>query len=385
MRRVVVTGIGLITCLGKGRDSLIDAIMEGRSGISDVTLFPTAGYRACMGGQIKHVPIEENNRGRTFLKHAVDEALDDAGVTTMDRLELFIGTIHGSLDLWEQSCLSNFTDVRAMESIPSWKIHEGLFGNRAESVKVYTISSTCTSATSAAGLALYTIRAGRSDFALVAGVEVLTSFVYAGFSSLNALSPTLCRPFDKDRDGLVLGEGSAVLAFEEFERARRRGANIYGELAGFSMSTDGKYLTAPDPTGKGLAQCIESALKNSGVGQDSIDYLSLHGVGTVPSDRMECVAVRKVFGAGAAKIPASSIKPMIGQTNGAGGAIEAATCLLCMKHGIIPATLNHREPEAEFRAFDFVANEPREKKVKASLSVNNAFCGGNTALVFRSV
>ncbi|OPY03822.1 MAG: 3-oxoacyl-(acyl-carrier-protein) synthase 2 [Syntrophorhabdus sp. PtaB.Bin184] len=385
-RRVVATGIGVTTCLGAGRGSLVEAIAEARSGISDVTLFPTARYKAHIGGEIKHMPIQDGNRVKTFLSYVVNEALQDAGITgPLGDLELFVGTIHGSLDIWEEWYGSRGNAPCDVDAIPPWRLHEGLFDNVAERVHLHSVSSTCTSSSAAAALAVQSITAGRTGLAVVAGVEALTSFVYGGFNSLNALSPTACRPFDRGRDGLVLGEGAAALVLEDLEAARRRGADLYGELAGLAMTTDGKHLTAPDPAGTGLARCIGLALKNARVEPESVDYLNMHGVGTVPSDRMECVAVRRVFREAVSRIPMSSIKPMIGQTNGAGGAIDAAASLLCIKHGRIPATLHHLEPEPEFKGFDFVSREPRQKKMKTVVSINNAFCGGNTALVFRSV
>lgn len=384
MRRVVVTGMGLVTCVGVGKSSFLKAIENSKSGLSHITLFDTDRYRSHVGGEVRDITIHENNRARTFLRYALEDALRDAGLSQpISHIDLFIGTTHGSLDLWERYYDTQFVSDGGME-FPLWRLAEDI-DLPAEDIKIQTISTACTSSTIAAGMALWCIRSGKSDVAIVCGVDVLSSFIFAGFDSLRALTPTLCRPFDRKRDGLVLGEGAGVLVMEDLRYAIKRGVDIYGELAGFSISSDARNITAPDPAGKGATTAIKNALKDGRTDYSDIDYINLHGTGTIHNDRMECMAMRSVFGDIISQLPVSSIKPVIGHTSGATGVIEAALCLLSIKYGIVPATLNHVEPELDFKDFDFVPGQARQAEIRSALSINSAFGGSNAVLLFKKV
>lgn len=392
MRRAVVTGIGLVTCVGTGKAPFLSAIENSRSGLTPLSLFDTGDYRSHIGGEVKGMPVEGNNRARTFLKLAIEEAIMDSGLSNnlsnnlandLRHIDIFIGTAAGSLDLWERYYGSQFTSDDGKE-FPLWRLSDNI-DLPAEDVRIQTISTACTSSTIATGMALWSIRSGKTDVAIVCGVDVLTNFIFVGFDSLRALTPTLCRPFDRDRDGLVLGEGAGVLIVEDSGYAVERGANIYGELAGFSLSSDASNIIAPDPAGRGAAIAVRGAIKDGKTDYEDIDYINLHGTGTAHNDRMECMAMRAVFGGGASQIPMSSIKPIIGHTSGAAGAIEAALCLLCIKYGVIPGTLNHIEPEPDFKDFDFVAGQARQRKVRRALSINSGFGGSNAALLFKDI
>lgn len=386
MNRAVVTGIGLLTCAGAGKQPFWNAVIDGRSGISQISLFDTQKYRSHQGGEIKGLEMKCGSRARSLLSKAVDEAITESGLPdALEYLEAFVGTTHGSLDVWERYYRDGSSRLDTNMGFPLWKVSQGLFDNLADKTRVRTISTACTSSTVACGLALGSIRSGRTDVAIVAGVDILTEFLFAGFDSLRALSPSLCRPFDRNRDGLVLGEGAGVLILENHETALKRGANIYGEVAGFAMMSDAKHITAPDPSGKASAFSAVGALMDAGVDCSEVDYVNLHGTGTVHNDFMECMAMRTLFGDAVSSIPLSSIKPVVGHTSGAAGVIEAALCLLSIRNGIIPQTLNHREPNAEFSDLDFIADGARQRHVRNALSLNSAFGGNNAALLLRNM
>ena len=228
-------------------------------------------------------------------------------------------------------------------------------------------------------MALRSIRWGMADIAVAGGVDTLSAFAFSGFSSLRALAKDTIRPFDRGRNGLVLGEGAAVLVLEDKEAATRRGAKIYGTVMGYASRADGRHLTAPDREGRGLAAAISGALKDAAL--TNVGYINAHGTGTLYNDAMETRAIKLAFGKAAYETPISSIKSMIGHSFGAGGALEAAACLLAIKNGIMPPTINYTTPDPDCD-LDYIPNKARHNRIHTALSLSAGFGGQNAAIIF---
>lgn len=374
MRRVTITGYGVVCALGQGKELLAKALAEGRSAVAPVTLFDTGVCRCHTAAEVAAGGRDILDRTGQFIELAVTEALADAGLTRgSQRIAVFQGTAHGPFDLWLRG-------GNACAAQPA-RLGETTWSSLADLDSVITLTSACVASTWAAGLALNAIRRGEADLALVVGAEGLTDFLFRGFDALRLLTQTRCRPFDMHRDGLVLGEGAAVLVLESEDAARRRGAPIRAELAGFGAAADASHLTAPDISGKGAAAALAHALDDANVAK--IDYINLHGTGTTHNDRMELNAFRRVFQNEAATIPVSSTKAMTGHTSGAAGAIEMAICLAALEQELIPPTVGLEEPDPACKGLDLVEGESRHHRCNTVASLNSAFGGNNAALVLR--
>ena len=248
-----------------------------------------------------------------------------------------------------------------------------------------TIMTACSSSATAIGYAGDLIRLGRAEVAIAGGAEGICRLTYAGFNALRATSPELCRPFDQNRKGLNLGEGAAVLVLELESRARARGADILGYLAGYGVTADAHHMTAPHPEGDGAARAMRAALDDAKLSPDVVDYVNAHGTGTPHNDAAEVAAIRRVFGDRAHRLPVSSTKSMVGHTLGAAGAVEAVACLLAMRGGYLPPTVNLETPDPAFGSDnipDFIPRVAREARPNVILSSSFAFGGNNTVLVF---
>ncbi|MBU0701894.1 beta-ketoacyl-[acyl-carrier-protein] synthase family protein [bacterium] len=393
MERAVITGIGLITCVGKGKEIFWKSIMEGKSSISEVTLFDTSKYRNRLGGEIKGIDPEIQDRAWYLLSSAAKEAVSDAGIELKEvkegRVQIIVGTAHGELIMWGNyyDALRENDEVKAEELchyFSPWTLSKRLSQDFGIKSLTITTSTACTASTIALGLALNKIRRREADVVIVGGVDVLSEFIFAGFDSLRALTLSVCKPFDKKRDGLILGEGSGVLIIEGISHALKRNAKVYAELAGFGTYSDAVHLTAPDRRGRGATLSLSAALKDAQVKPEDISYINAHGTGTIYNDRMECVAIKKIFEEYAYKIPISSIKPVIGHTSGASGVIEAALCALCIQDNVVPPTINFEEPMLDFE-FDFVPGKYRETLVTITASMNSAFGGSNACVVLKEL
>jgi len=385
MNKAVVTGIGLVTSAGIGKESFFNSIQEGKSGISKITLFDTSRYFCKEAGQVKDI-TDTSDRAYTFLKKATDEALIDADIEKTSlangNAKLFTGTTHGSLIDWENW-------YRKIDPPDSWGLALEDLSIRCQRAlglknRGLTISTACTSSTIALGLGLLAIRNNKADISIVGGVDVLNEFIFAGFHSLRALTTTCCKPFDKSRDGLILGEGAAVLVIENLDYAKKRNAKIYCELKGFSACSDARHFTAPDLTGEGIYRCIKNGLQDADVKVEEVSYINAHGTGTELNDRAECIAIKKLFGKYAFSVPVSSTKPILGHTSGACGVIEAALCALCIERCFIPPTINFEFPEKDF-PFDFVPRKGRKKFLDVAISTNAAFGGNNACIVLKRI
>jgi 3-oxoacyl-[acyl-carrier-protein] synthase II len=393
VRRVAVTGLGVVSALGPDVASFEAGLRAGRSGIGPLTLFDPTGFRATLAAQAPEPapPVDPErlahaSRPDRFGLQAAFEAVRQAGLDARALADaaLVFGTGTGGLTSTEEL-------VRAGDGPPSLLIpHQpasvtdlvarylGIHGPRT------TIMTACSSSATAIGYAGDRIRLGHADVALAGGAEGLTRLTYAGFGCLRATAPgdEPCRPFDAERKGLTLGEGAAVLVLEELERARARGANILAILAGWGITADAHHMTAPHPEGDGAARAMTMALADAQLAPDAVGYINAHGTGTPHNDAAETLAIKRVFGARAPSLPVSSIKSMVGHTLGAAGAIEAVASVLALVGGFLPPTVHLRTPDPAF-GLDFIPGAARDVRVDALLSSSFAFGGNNTVLAFR--
>jgi 3-oxoacyl-[acyl-carrier-protein] synthase II len=396
MRRVVVTGIGLLTPVGTGKEQFWSALIAGRCGIGPVTSFDTSAFPVHLGAEVKDFeperfvlrrPPDEMGRGSQLAIAAARMALHDAGIDLdgLDRARVGVsmGTTSGEPQLVER-----YNDIRksqGLEAIPGeipprYPCHvipsnvAIEFDLRGPCVMIPTA---CAAGNYAIGYGFDSIRAGRTDLMLAGGADPFSRITYMGFARLGAIAPDRCQPFDKNRKGMVPGEGAAVLVLEPHDTARARGARIYAEVLGYGVSCDSHHMTAAHPQGDGAMRAMSMAMRESGVDIGQIDYISAHGTGTPTNDRVESIAVRRLFGERSDAVPMSSIKSMIGHTMGAASAIEAVACALALDTGVVPPTINYeeRDPECDL---DYVPNQAR--RINPRVVLNNAYAfGGNNA------
>ena len=396
---MVVTGIGCVTALGNGRDSTWAGIREARCGIGPMTLFDVSGYRTQTAAQawefdpsqtVPKATRRRSSRADQLADAAASEALADAGINDSDRnsIAVVLGAGAGGMleaegfhrallaGTWRGRRLSSLVSHSPSAATDFVALRQRLGGPRA------TISTACSSSATAIGYAADLVRSGHAPLALAGGAEALCHLTYSGFNSLRAVDPGHCRPFDKNRAGLSLGECGAMLLLEDADRARSRGATIYAEVAGYATSGDAHHMTAPDPGGGGAVRAIQGALQDAELSAGDVDYVNAHGTGTPANDSAETLAIRGALGKRAEEIPVSSSKSQIGHCLGAAGAIEAVITALSIHAGFIPATvgLETADPACDL---DFVPGRPRAGTIRAALSNSFAFGGNNTVLVFR--
>lgn len=401
-RRVAVTGLGVVSALGPTRADFWDALCQGRSGIGPIEGLDTSAMAARNGAQIRGFDPAVHFSARDLLLLdrfaqlsvlAAREALADAGPAWSDALRersaIVTGCAMGGQGTQENTFEACFARGRMRLhplSIPRVMSHAGaaqiatefqLFG------PMYNVSTACASSAHAIGQAFWLVRSGVSDLAVCGGAETPFSPVYLqAWEALRALDPTTCRPFSRDRRGTILGEGSAMLVLEDLDRARARGARIYGEVTGFGMSSDAYHITQPSELG--AVRAMRMALRDAGQAADEVDYVNAHGTGTELNDRVESGAIRAVFGPAADRLWVSSTKSMHGHVQGGAGALEMAATLLAMHDGIVPPTVNYTEADPDC-ALDVVPNESRKRRIRAALSNSFAFGGTNAVLALRSL
>ncbi len=394
-RRVAVTGIGVIAAPGSTRTSFWESLREGRSAIRPMTLVPEGALRFPNAAEVREFRasdyMEEKDadlldRFAQFALIAAREAVAESELSGA-RTAVVTGTSSGgrtsedrefhSLYAEGATRIHPLTIARTMSNAGTSRIalEYGITGPS------YTVSTACASASHAIGQAFWMVRNGVVDAALAGGSEAPFSMGFLkAWEAMRIVSPDTCRPFSRDRKGLILGEGAAMLLLEPLDHARARGAKIWGEIAGFGMSSDAFHLTLPLPAG--AARAMRSALEDAGVAPDAIGYTNAHGTGTQANDVTETQAIREVFGAHADKLPVSSTKSMHGHALGAAGALEAAATLLALHDGLIPPTVNFTEADPAC-ALDVVPNAARPASIEWALSNSFAFGGLNAVLVFR--
>ena len=406
-RRVVVTGMGLVTPLGTGLEKTWKALCAGKSGIARITRFDPTDYPCQIAGEVPDfdpaafIEKKEIKKMDLFIHFAVGAAqmaVDDAGLKVTgenaDRVGVYIGAGIGGLPAIEHyhkillekgpDRVSPFFIPMVIINLASGQVAIRLGARGPNSCAV----TACATGNHCIGDAFRLIQRGDADVMLAGGTEAaITPLGVAGFAAARALSRRnddpahASRPFDRDRDGFVLGEGAGVVVLEELETARRRGVRIYGEVVGYAMNSDAHHITAPPDDGEGAVRCMEMAIKGAGVSKDEIGYINAHATSTV-ADKVETQAIKGVFGDRAYRIPVSSTKSMTGHLLGAAGGVEAVFSLLAIHRGVVPPTINleHPDPECDL---DYVPGRAREATVKVALSNSFGFGGVNACLLFK--
>jgi 3-oxoacyl-[acyl-carrier-protein] synthase II len=408
-RRVVVTGLGLVTPLGTGVAKNWEAVTAGRSGIKPIDRFPNVeSYASRIAGLVTDFRAEdfiepkEIKKMDRFIHYAVGAAtmaMEDSALKIDPEFAESVGVIIGvgmcgldTLEVTKEALLAGGPRKISPFFIP--KVISNLapghvairFGAKGIN---WTPTSACASGTHALGEAFHLIRRGLQDAVIAGGAEAaVTPLGVGGFAAMKALSTRndeperASRPFDKDRDGFVIGEGSGVLILEERERALRRGAKIYAEVIGYGSNGDAHHMTAPAPEGEGAARCMRLALKDAGLAPNEIDYINAHGTSTEYNDANESTAIKTVFGEHAGRLAVSSTKSMTGHLLGAAGAVEGVYSTLALHHGVIPPTINYETPDPACD-LDYVPNQARKAEMKAVLSNSFGFGGTNACIIFR--
>ncbi len=406
-RRAVVTGLGVVTPLGRAIEVFWDRLVRGESGIGPVTLFDVSGFRVQFGGQVPWDPEKENianakevrrlDRYAQFAIAAAIDAVADAGIEFPKedpyRCGVAIGSGIGGLNEFEsqhERLLTKGVDKVSPFFIPKLLLNiasghvSTMFGAKGTNIAAATA---CASASNSIGSALRAIQYGDADVMLTGGSEAaLTPMGLAGFQNMRALSfrseapQQASRPFDADRDGFVLSEGAGVVVLEELEHAQRRGARIYGELTGYGASGDAGHITQPDEEGSGASRAMTMALRDAGLAPDAVEYINAHGTSTPLGDAAETVAVKRVFGPHAKRLALSSTKSQLGHTLGASGGIELVVCALTLNRGVIAPTINLETPDPVCD-LDYTPRVAREANIRIAMSNNFGFGGHNASLI----
>ncbi|SJZ54856.1 beta-ketoacyl-ACP synthase II [Selenihalanaerobacter shriftii] len=406
--RVVVTGMGVISPVGSGLDNYWSNLIAGKSGIDNVTNFDAEEFNSQVAGEVKdfdpkdYMDRKESKRMDKFAQFAVAAAkiaIEDSDLEINDsnaeRAGVLVGSGIGGMETFESQAkrliergpnrVSPFFIPMMISNMAAGQvsIHTGAKGPNTTTV------SACASGTNAIGDAFEIIQRGDADIMITGGAEAaITPLSYAGFCSMKAMSTRndepqkASRPFDAERDGFVMGEGSGILILEKLESALERGAKIYAEVSGYGMSGDAYHVTAPDPQGEGAARSMQMAIDNSGLDLADINYINAHGTSTPQNDKLETMAIKSIFGDYAQDLVVSSTKSMTGHLLGAAGGIEAIASVLAIKEGVVPPTINY-ENEDEDCDLDYVPNQSREVDVNAALSNSLGFGGHNATLIFK--
>lgn len=423
-RRVVVTGMGMVTPIGKDVESTWQALLEGRSGVGPITLFDSATFPTRIAAEIHNFDLSDYlddvdkwpplSRNSVFALAASQMAMKDAGIDaqtpSLDRARfgVYFGAGEGQQD-FPHFCAAVHSGVQnglvhtdnfignGLHIMDLWAESEQDPGTPTAHVAAfanaqgpnYTCLTACAASSQAIGEAFEQIRRGDADIILSGGTHsMIHPFGITGFILLTALStrnddPTKAsRPFDSDRDGFILGEGAGVVVLEELEHAQKRGAKIYGELIGYGSTADAFRITDSHDEGRGAIACLKEALADAGIQPEDVNYINAHGTSTEVNDKIETLAIKKALGEAAYKIPVSSTKSMMGHLIAAAGAVEAIICLLAIRDEVMPPTINLENP-SEDCDLDYIPDKPRQGKVNVALSNSFGFGGQNVSLILR--
>eukprot|EP00752_Nemacystus_decipiens_P007348 g6573.t1 len=409
-KTVVVTGLGVVSGVGTGVDSFWKGLLEGESSINRIESFDPERFKCQIGSEVKDFDAREyftakksirsNDRVTHFAVAATKLAIEDAGVdvaASADRCGVMVGSAFGGMDTFEKQTLN--LETKGPGKVSPFTI-PALLGNTAAGVIAietgaqgpnFGIVSACATATHCLGEALQAIQEGEADVMIAGGAEAaITPLSFAGFCSMSAMATghndnpkAASRPFDTDRSGFVMAEGAGVLILESLEHAQSRGARIYCEIAGYGASGDAHHITSPEPTGRGLSNALERALRSAGMAKEDVTYINAHGTSTNYNDKFETMAIKNTFGEDLAKdIYVSSTKGQTGHALGAAGGLEAIVCAKAIQTGELPPTINYEtpDPECDLRIF---GEKVKVDKVKGALSSNLGFGGHNGVVAFR--
>lgn len=398
-RRVVITGLGIVSSIGQGVKAFSEGLKAGKSGISPIQSFNTEGFSHFLGGEVRDFTpaawlqrLDPAHHGRSshFAAAAARMAVADAGIDPADlprsRCGTIIGTTDGESQLvdrltaeWVEKGPQQMTPS-LMCQVPANQLAISVnreFGLHGEALSILTA---CAAGNYAIGYAFDLIQAGEADHMLCGGADSVCRKTFAGFYRLGAVAPLACQPFDKNRKGILTGEGAAILLLETLENAQKRGARIYAEVLGYGLSCDANHMVAP--AREGIAACMRRAHQNAGIRARQVDYISAHGTATVLNDKTEVAAIGDVFGD---KLPPiSSIKSMLGHTMGAASALAAAACSLALYQGFLPPTINFEEADPDC-AIDCIPNQAREAELRIVQNNGFGFGGNNAVLILGNV
>lgn len=406
-RRVVITGLGAITPIGKTVKETWEGIENKKCGIDKISLFDATGYKTSLDAEVKNFDPSEYfevkqskrlDRSSQFAMIAAREAFKDSGMTSentqLDRVGIFISSGIGGLRTIQQQCEINCTKSHsrvspmfipmAIANMPAGNIAIEL-GLKGESISIVTA---CASSTHAIGEAYRTIKHGYEDAIITGGTEASICEVgVAGFENMKALSNSMDKtrasvPFDKERNGFVMGEGAGVLVLEELEHAKNRGAKIYAEVIGYGATSDAYHITSPCPDGEGGAKAMKRAIEDANIKPEEIDYINAHGTSTHLNDFTETLAIKKALGEASKKVKVSSTKGNIGHLLGAAGGVEAVICVKAMENKLVPPTINYKEKDEECD-LDIVPNEPVQKDMNIIMSNSLGFGGHNASIILK--
>ncbi|MDP8265873.1 MAG: beta-ketoacyl-[acyl-carrier-protein] synthase family protein [Candidatus Aceula meridiana] len=398
-KRVVVTGLGVVSSIGIGWQDFWKNLLAGKSGISKIESFDTSKYDRHYGGEVRNFDpcqfidrrkVNQMGRASQMAIAAAKLAIKDAGLTVKslpkERTGVCLGTTMGEPQILEEAIINSMPQGRLKADSISALTYpsNSITLNVSHELKICKDSllfgNACSAGNYATGYSYDLIRKGEARMMLAGGVDAFSMIAFTGFHRLLAMAPEKCQPFDKNRKGMMLGEGAGMLILESLESAQKRKANIYAEILGYGLSCDANSMTAS--ASEQILKATRKALKNSAISPDQVDYISAHGTGTKENDSAECRAIFDVFGQRSKKIPISSIKSMLGHTLGAAAAIEAVVCCLSIKKGKIPPTTNFTTKDEECD-IDCVANKAKNHKVKTALNNSQAFGGNNACLILR--
>jgi 3-oxoacyl-[acyl-carrier-protein] synthase II len=409
-RRVVVTGLGLITPVGNTVMDTWRNIVAGVSGVSEITHFDTTGFSVRIGGSIRGLDLEQyiskkdQRKMDPFIHYGLAagiQAVEDSGIPDTDadphRIGVAIGSGIGGLPGIEKA--THTLMEGGPRRISPFYVPSNIINMISGHLSIrygfkgpnFAIVTACTTGTHNIGDAARIIEYGDADVMVAGGAEMASCpTCLAGFANAKALSTRndepekASRPWDRERDGFILSDGAGAVVLEEYEHAQRRGAKIYAEVIGYGMSADAYHMTLPAQDGEGAAYCMQNALRNAGINAEEVDYINAHGTSTPAGDAVESQAIKRVFGDHAYKLAVSSTKSMIGHLLGAAGGVEAVFCVLAMRDGVAPPTINLDNPDPECD-LDYVPHEARRMEINTSLSNSFGFGGTNGSLIFRKV
>jgi 3-oxoacyl-[acyl-carrier-protein] synthase II len=396
-KRVVITGLGVVSSIGIGWKEFWDNLLKGKSGISPLTAFDTKNHFTHNGGEVKGFKPEQfipanhlkfMNRATQMALASAKLAVEDAVFASDDLASHTVGVSNGTTLGAAQaiedvdSMLINKQDLRKelFYQMPTHTAPSAIAKEFKCTGPNFMFSTACAAGNYAIAYAYDLIRLGKADIMIAGASDGISRIEFTGFNQFSAVAPERCQPFDKNRKGMILAEGAGMLILESREIALRRNASIYAEVVSYGLSCDAHHMT--NAAVEGIAKCMNKAMSGAGISVEDVDYISAHGTGTLTNDRAECAAIKQVFGPRYKMIPVSSIKSMLGHTMGAASALEAIACALAIKNNIIPPTINFETPDPECD-IDCVQNQARKHTVRIALNNSYAFGGNNASLVLK--
>lgn len=408
--RVVITGMSVVSPIGIGMKSFEEALFEGKNGIGKITLFDASSYRSQIAGEIRDfnpgdcLPPKQIRRMDRFTQMgmvAAEEAIKEAAISPkeedLNKIGILVGSGVGGLKTIEKE--QTILLEKGPQKVSPFLIPMLITDTISAQIAIkygfsgpnFSISSACASGNHCIGEAFKIIQRGDAEVMIAGGAEAaITPLGLAGFCSMRALSirnnepAKASRPFDRERDGFVIGEGAGIVVLEKWERAKKRKVPIWGEIIGFGMSEDAYHITQPIGDGRGLKEAMQRSLRDAKIPVEKVDYINAHGTSTPLNDKIETQAIKSVFGKNAYRIPVSSTKSMTGHLLGATGGVEMVACLLALKKGIIPPTINYEKSDPDCD-LDYVPNQSREVKVKIVMSNSMGFGGHNAVLLLKKI